>query len=638
VAITFRTVTGDAARLLSFDAPPKNLSIRVRTNLPAGTPLIDKANNRLMLGSDGVDVADDGTFSAPNLIDHATGAGDVNPTGIQYYFDLAFTDPVTYATKKMTLGPFSITANGDLSDLVATQYVPPEFQSTFLDQARAILAQQTELSGIDSSDSAMAYNAQHGATFPGVLSASFVRTVVVNPSGDTTGVTDRTAIVAAIADVATGGGTVEFTTGAFYINGAQIVVPDMVNLRGQGGSFIRPATRIVCVDATSGIAFGTRTSGTVGGTSGHMLIDGNTIATQPLYIGLTVQCVYMDLNVASSAGDGWVMQNTQNARVYGCNSFHALGSNLKMIDGVSNCQLWGFEPGGASTYHWHMTKSGNTTVPGTPEYPFDNHLYGGISEYDNAFGSTTIATKGIYQEYGDQNGIHQFQIVSDGAETGYVLVHVQRGGLHIDGGFIQCNHAAPYRGTGIQVDAGAAAYLDGQTAFLGLDTVFNVGGDLYINGFVNLVSYTTYRAGTGTIHDKISSGDATLGTFPIFTKGNYALSTGGNTITDALWLIDPAAYTVPVGKKLQFRFVASASDGLANGDEFAVIFVPFSGSLPGGSNLLLDNANGDGVAFAVGPWSDFPTSRRAGYLLAKNDTANRGHAQSASVEIRLTNV
>lgn len=173
MAITYRTVTGNIGRLLGLDLPvDDSLTIRVRTNLLTGTAPIDKANNRFLVGQDYVKPDTNGDFTIANLIDYAS--ADVNPTGIQYYFDLRYTDPVTRGAGKISLGPYSITANGDLSDIVSAQYVPPDFQSDFLDQANAILAQQEELSGIDSSDSAQAYNIDNGPLTKARLSASIV--------------------------------------------------------------------------------------------------------------------------------------------------------------------------------------------------------------------------------------------------------------------------------------------------------------------------------------------------------------------------------------------------------------------------------------------------------------------------------
>lgn len=232
MAITFRTVTGNVHKLLGATLPVRDVSVRWRSsNVAAGLPLIDKANNRFLLGADTVDVDENGDFTTgPQLIDHATGSTDVNPTGVQYYVDLVYNDPVTRKRTTLPLGPYSVTADGDLSDLVNQQAELPDFRSDFMDQALAILAQQVDVSNIATTDDLVEALVKNTGGVGPKTSAALLTSIdaraaavfnvkdarfgaVGNGTAD-----DTTAIQTAIdAAEATMGGTVYFPRGDYKI-------------------------------------------------------------------------------------------------------------------------------------------------------------------------------------------------------------------------------------------------------------------------------------------------------------------------------------------------------------------------------------------------------------------------------------
>lgn len=170
MAITYRTVTGNLADLLRTDFDPASVRITVRTNLDPGDAPVDETNSQILLGTGRVIVASDGTFSTTNVIDHAS--TDVNPTGIQYRWDIDYTPRNGQRVTSWSSGFVNVTADADLATLVATQYVPPSYQSAFIELAEGYLARQEQIAGLANSDAAQAYNVEHGPLTGAALSAT----------------------------------------------------------------------------------------------------------------------------------------------------------------------------------------------------------------------------------------------------------------------------------------------------------------------------------------------------------------------------------------------------------------------------------------------------------------------------------
>lgn len=119
--------------------------------------------------------------------------------------------------------------------------------------------------------------------------------------------------------------TAALTSGALFVHWVgdlgftgKISVPYGVNLQGLGGGWSGTsdvaASRLVCLDATAQLAFGdlVLAGGNRGGLSGGFVVDGNGIATQPLYFGQCVQRTFLDISSVNSAGDGLVVEAAQN--------------------------------------------------------------------------------------------------------------------------------------------------------------------------------------------------------------------------------------------------------------------------------------------------------------------------------------
>lgn len=160
MAISLYTVTGNATDLIGVDYGTRKIKVVVTTNLPTGVAPIDLEHNTVLLGGAIIWPNPDGSFEIPDLIGYAS--DDVNPAGIQYKFDLKYVDKTTSKEATWTSGWVSITADADIKDLIAEQYVPPTWLSDavtelqgyvdqgqdLVDQGQVILDAQIDLSGI----------------------------------------------------------------------------------------------------------------------------------------------------------------------------------------------------------------------------------------------------------------------------------------------------------------------------------------------------------------------------------------------------------------------------------------------------------------------------------------------------------
>lgn len=123
------------------------------TNVPSDT-VIDTEGNEIRLGSGDGEVDSSGVGSIAVWI---PGTGS-NPASWQTYIHVKY--PVAHTrgnnTPTRTFGPFTITASGDLADLVDEQEIPPEYAGQLVAEMEAIRDDQIQIAGIDSTDSAVA--------------------------------------------------------------------------------------------------------------------------------------------------------------------------------------------------------------------------------------------------------------------------------------------------------------------------------------------------------------------------------------------------------------------------------------------------------------------------------------------------
>jgi len=134
--------------------------------------------------------------------------------------------------------------------------------------------------------------------------------VVVNSAG--AAAANTTALNNALAQATVGGkGTVLLPPGIIYWDGL-VNIPQGVSLVGMGIA----ATVFLATASASQIRFGDGGGTTVAenyfGWAGHFYVNGNSIATNGLFIGLSIHRVFHDIRSANSVGDGIRIEQAQN--------------------------------------------------------------------------------------------------------------------------------------------------------------------------------------------------------------------------------------------------------------------------------------------------------------------------------------
>lgn len=126
---------------------------------------------------------------------------------------------------------------------------------------------------------------------------------------------DSDAILAAIACVkAMGGGTVMLTASAYLVTD-DIYVPGLVNLAGRGGGKDTAGHSIICSGETARVRFGDGTDEeSRGGWSGgfNVVADDDGDPSGLLFLNLVVSRAFGSIEVRGGAGDGLVIEQTQN--------------------------------------------------------------------------------------------------------------------------------------------------------------------------------------------------------------------------------------------------------------------------------------------------------------------------------------
>lgn len=313
MALTDVTVTFDLADILGTDFDARRTKIRVYTNV-ANQTLMDTSTGETRIGDARVTLATDGTGSFTTW---APGA-DGNPISWQTYIAVDY--PRTGARDRVTrtFGPYTITANADLTELEEEQAVPAEYLTvvtaaldaivteaeTTLDgyvtdaetaktgaEAARDLAEQYrdeahDISMIDTSDGVVeALIQDSGSDTSAALTDSFDAMMnVVQSKAINDGTTDNTTLLQAELDAieAAGGGLLQLPGGVTV--GAVILASDCGIIgTGVGGTTLKaPASLAVGVVRSKGFAtysgsatLSPETRGAHRVTIANLTIDGN---------------------------------------------------------------------------------------------------------------------------------------------------------------------------------------------------------------------------------------------------------------------------------------------------------------------------------------------------------------------------
>lgn len=181
------TVTINVKDILGVDYSGRRTPITVRTNIDDET-IVEKSSGNLRVGTGRVTMDES---SGVATVEVWVPGADTNPASWQTYFDLEYEDRAARAKKRKTYGPFTITGDVDLGDLIEEQAVPPTYLSQVTQQldakvaeAEAAATQARDISNIDTPDSLVA--------------------TLVSDSGSATGSALNASIEAEVAPIASG--------------------------------------------------------------------------------------------------------------------------------------------------------------------------------------------------------------------------------------------------------------------------------------------------------------------------------------------------------------------------------------------------------------------------------------------------
>lgn len=205
-------------------------------------------------------------------------------------------------------------------------------------------------------------------------------------------VDDTAAINAAIAacHASPNGGVVYLPPGTYAISGVVDVYRaggNGVYLRGAGPY----ATKFFCTTATAQVRFsdgdGTTTAGLRGG-GGGFWVDGNNLATHPLYIGLMSEATFCDIEVrrAAAGGAGITLSQSQNLALINVAAADNNGAGLRLDHGAGGMNLYRCEFS-ANRTNVEFASSAANVGGGYRDGPQDNKFVGCIIERIHPLGT-----------------------------------------------------------------------------------------------------------------------------------------------------------------------------------------------------------------------------------------------------------
>lgn len=166
------TIVGDVSDLIGNDYDPSRTKVWVQHN----TDKVVTDSGPIRLGAATKAVSADGTFSFANVVASTSLVENLQAT---LWVDWPNTAGPERTRRQVSFGPYDLTGLSgtvDIRTLEETQALDPVASSALLSEMQDLRDEQVAISGIDSTDTAVAYAVQHGAITPGVLSASTVAT------------------------------------------------------------------------------------------------------------------------------------------------------------------------------------------------------------------------------------------------------------------------------------------------------------------------------------------------------------------------------------------------------------------------------------------------------------------------------
>ena len=304
----------------------------------------------------------------------------------------------------------------------------------------------------------------------------------------------RSAILAALA-AAQGGGAgyawygtdlqriVLFPPGVYRFTGV-IDVPNYVAIRGAG----KTSTAFRALDATAQLKFGALTGDRQASASGDFSVDGQSLATHPLWIGVGSHTTFENIEVRGAVTDGITLAGIQNTRFVNVNAFSAGQDNLHVTGGAGGNGFFGCNFGLAGRYDIRFSTD---LTAATYTQPTHNQFYGCICE-----GPSSTKEAGVYLGAGYFNTFSECNFQCGASDRPYwgVMVNMTGAVYNAAAEFRRCtfNSMYPSNGMGLYVYENVAVTLSGNTVFDRLDTAIRArtGARVYVDGpvFYNTVT------------------------------------------------------------------------------------------------------------------------------------------------------
>lgn len=302
---------------------------------------------------------------------------------------------------------------------------------------------------------------------------------VGEPSGNAAADTD--ALGAALELAAPNHGIV-WTSRGRYLLDDNLPVTQGVDLWGSGNGSDHAGTVFEATTAGAGISYGTRSTGGRGGLSMGWMVDGADIATNPLFVGLTVERTFMNVEVERAVGAAWNLEGTQNCVFLGCNAAWS-GKGMVVDYGAANNEFARFELDtnvDGLEVRQTTAENGNTHGNSFRNCLVERNTGSGVTIY----GGDWITFTDTKFQYG-------------GASAGFELFRNEAGVAEIAG---TSYFTGPAPGVGLGVVAtGGEVHVTGATTFNALDVAFRIAAGALVrkSAHVRIIpSVTTEVDGT----------------------------------------------------------------------------------------------------------------------------------------------
>jgi hypothetical protein len=357
----------------------------------------------------------------------------------------------------------------------------------------------TDVSFTPSGSGAISTTAQARIRAGKPLLLDFIPTARLSEIAARTCTTDLTTYInLALAEMTSrGGGTVEASDGSFPWEGT-IAVPANVNLAGFGTSHTdSKGTEFLAQNAAAKITFGGigSANGQRGGKSGGFRVNGNSLATNPFYVGRSVHRIFESIDIEDAAQDNFILQEGQNNLFIGVNCYNAGRRNLVLDLGCGGNVFIKHNNDAAGEYGVYFTQSDTASDSGVYDEPQHNGFFHPIIE-------RAAAGQIVYHGNGIDNYFNHAVFAANTYASAHTLVVMQADGTAFSSRLRL--YSPSFVGhqtytTALSIANGCSVLISGRAKLNALLNAFSIatGSELELEDYA-ATSVTNVYAGTGS--------------------------------------------------------------------------------------------------------------------------------------------